>query len=429
MERVKILFLLIFFVSGLNATKIDGALEDSLIVQALLSEDDANYPRSQEIFLELYKNTGKLEYLIQASKEAMMYSGGEIEVIGKLKEYLQKQNNLKNLTPARMLIALYVKMGDLKQAEKYANLYLSKSDDIDDITLLATIKSEVGEYKEALRYFKKAYKVKRDDKILMEMVSILEKKLHKEKRAIKLLRKHIRKNPDASVAIYFKLIELYAKRKNFKQILKIYKDLYKRDPQKYFFKKIVSLSLYTNDTKGLIKFLEQNKGDEGLLYMLYKDENRFDKAIKLAQKRFQETKDPKWLAEKAILIYESAYQKRNITPKTLRTFQKLFEKALKMGVKEPLYLNYYGYILIDHDLNIEKGIKLVKEALKVKPHNSYYLDSLAWGLYKLGKCKEAYKIMKKVIAEEGVLKENEMKTHWESIRECNERIDNSSDMF
>jgi tetratricopeptide (TPR) repeat protein len=328
-----------------------------------------------------------------------------------------------------MLIALHAKMGDMKKAEEFADIYLSKSDDADDMNLIATIKVELKKYEDAIKYLKKAYQLEPNDKTLMEIVSILEKRLQNDEEAIRLIRKHIKKFPDTSTAVYFKLIELYAKEKNFKKILQIYKDLYKKDPQKYFFNKIVSLSLYTNDNKGLIKFLEENRGDEGLLYMLYKEEDKFEKAIELAKKRYDETKEPKWLAEEAILIYEDAYQKKSITPKVLKRFQKLFEEALEFGIKDSLYLNYYGYILIDHDLNIEKGIELVKEALKEEPNNSYYLDSLAWGLYKLGKCKEAYKIMRKVIAKEGVLKENEMKTHWESIRECNKKIDSTQDMF
>ncbi len=428
MERVKILFLLILFISGLSAKSDANLTEDVSIVTALLSEDDANYPKSQEIFLNLYKQTSKLEYLIQASREAMMYSGGEREVVELLKDYLTTHPNLKDLTPARMVVALYAKMGQIKLAQKFAKRYLSKSSDVDDLKLLATISVELKEYKEALRYLKRAYKIEPDDKIILDEVLLL-KKLNKDKEAIKLIKRHIKNNPKASVAIYFKLIELYAKRKDLKSVLRVYKELYAKEQQKYFLQKIVKLSLYLKDFDGLIEFLEKYKGNEGLLYLLYKEQDRFDKAIALAKKRFKETKKPKWLAEEAILMYEMAHQKKKITPELLKKFQKLFDKALKMGLKGGMYLNYYGYVLIDHDLDIEKGIKLVKEALKQKPNNSFYLDSLAWGLYKLGKCQEAYKLMKRVIAKEGILQESEIKTHWESIRECKKSFESTPDMF
>ena len=48
-------------------------------------------------------------------------------------------------------------------------------------------------------------------------------------------------------------------------------------------------------------------------------------------------------------------------------------------------------------MDIKKGIKLVKEALLKEPNSPFYLDSLAWGYYKIGKCKEAKKIMNKFV--------------------------------
>ena len=53
--------------------------------------------------------------------------------------------------------------------------------------------------------------------------------------------------------------------------------------------------------------------------------------------------------------------------------------------------------MIDFDIDVKKGISLVKSALKTSPNNIAYLDSLAWGYYKLNRCKEALDIMKKVI--------------------------------
>ena len=65
-------------------------------------------------------------------------------------------------------------------------------------------------------------------------------------------------------------------------------------------------------------------------------------------------------------------------------------------LKNPVHLNYYGYILIDHDLDINKGIKFVEKALEVEPNSAYYIDSLAWGYFKLGNCKKAKSEMDKI---------------------------------
>ncbi len=94
-----------------------------------------------------------------------------------------------------------------------------------------------------------------------------------------------------------------------------------------------------------------------------------------------------------------------------------FEKPLREGIKDSVYLNYYGYTLIDKDIDVERGVEIVKDALKEQPNNSYYLDSLAWGYYKLHMCKEAYKEMKRVIDMEG-LDEDDILQHWVAIQNC-----------
>jgi tetratricopeptide (TPR) repeat protein len=86
--------------------------------------------------------------------------------------------------------------------------------------------------------------------------------------------------------------------------------------------------------------------------------------------------------------------------------------------KKPLYLNYLGYILLDHSIDIKQGMKYVREALKMEPKSAFYLDSLAWGYYKLGNCKKALSIIKKVRKLEGG-DDNEVLKHFNIIKKCN----------
>ena len=82
--------------------------------------------------------------------------------------------------------------------------------------------------------------------------------------------------------------------------------------------------------------------------------------------------------------------------------------------------NYYGYILIDYDLDAKKGLMLVKKALKAYPNNLAFKDSVAWGNYKNHRCKEAYSYMKEVVDEAG-LTDEEIKLHWMQIQNCIEK--------
>ncbi len=60
------------------------------------------------------------------------------------------------------------------------------------------------------------------------------------------------------------------------------------------------------------------------------------------------------------------------------------EKAIRLDPKNADALNYLGYSLILRNEDIDRGIELVKRALKIAPNNPAYLDSLGWGYFKKG---------------------------------------------
>ena len=72
-------------------------------------------------------------------------------------------------------------------------------------------------------------------------------------------------------------------------------------------------------------------------------------------------------------------------------------------------------MLIDHDIDVEKGIELVQKALKAEPDSLYYIDTLAWGYYKLGKCKDAYTLLKPYESDRS---QPEVIEHLEKIKAC-----------
>ena len=86
------------------------------------------------------------------------------------------------------------------------------------------------------------------------------------------------------------------------------------------------------------------------------------------------------------------------------------------GMQNDIYDNYLGYLLIDYDLDVPRGIELVKRALSKDPTSLFYKDSLAWGYYKQKKCAEANELMKSVAAE---LKDDKtVIEHAEAIKKC-----------
>jgi tetratricopeptide (TPR) repeat protein len=191
--------------------------------------------------------------------------------------------------------------------------------------------------------------------------------------------------------------------------------MYTLDNKEEYLAKIIDAYVYKRDMEGAIVFLEKNQPDSELLYQLYKLKKDFSKALTLVDALYKKDKNAKWIAEKGVLIFENAKNKND--KKMIDDVLSHFEKAVKLGNDDSIYLNYYGYTLIDKEVDIKKGIQIIKDALVQQPNNTYYLDSLAWGYYKERKCDKAYKLIKRVVDEEG-LEEPEIIEHWQAIKQC-----------
>ncbi len=162
-----------------------------------------------------------------------------------------------------------------------------------------------------------------------------------------------------------------------------------------------------------IVFLETENIKDNLLLALYRTVNDTKKAYELLNYLYIKTNNLDYLAQIAILEFELASDKKVVIPEVIAKF----DKALEGGVKKAMYQNYLAYLLIDYNIDIKRGLDLVAKALKQEPKNLAYLDTLAWGEYKSKNCKKAYDLMKDIVHEAG-LEDNEIKQHWDKIKEC-----------
>jgi len=64
-------------------------------------------------------------------------------------------------------------------------------------------------------------------------------------------------------------------------------------------------------------------------------------------------------------------------------------KALAAAPASPTVLNFVGYLLADHDRDLEEARQLIGRAVADEPDNGAFVDSMGWVLYRLGKLAEA----------------------------------------
>lgn len=386
--------------------------EDEMIVRGIVSDEYKTYESSYQIYKKLFDDTGEEIYLFKEATSALLSRNHILESIGRLQEWNKQYPN--KIEVSRLLIPLYLTARQVKNARTEAKYLLEQSSEPLDLDLASNSFLYSGDFKRALELLSKIYETVPRESILLRMTEIMDEFTNERKKAIQLLETHRRMN-FASKDVYIKLLILYQKEKDIDGILDIYKALYEQDNNKQYLEKIINAYMFKRDIDGAITFLEEDKSRNDILFELYKIKKDYAKALIILDTLYKEDNNSKWIAEKGVLTFEKAKDKND--KEMIKSVIAYFEEAFKLGNDDSIYLNYYGYTLIDKEVDVKKGIKIISDALEQQPENTYYLDSLAWGYYKEGKCKKAYEMMKKVVEEEG-LKEPEIIEHWNAIKEC-----------
>ena len=216
------------------------------------------------------------------------------------------------------------------------------------------------------------------------------------------------------------LLSFYEKEKEREKVITLLENMYfyyKNSDNQFLLNKTKNLFIkyVSRDNINLaITFLEENNDEGEDLLNLYKITNQPEKASNLLERLYKNTNNIDYLAQQAIFKFEMTEDKQTVLNEVISKFETVLESSTNH-----VYQNYLAYILIDFDIDIKKGLELVKKALESEPDNIAYLDTLAWGEYKVKNCKEAYIQMKRVVDEIG-LDDEEIKSHWEKIQECKE---------
>ena len=77
--------------------------------------------------------------------------------------------------------------------------------------------------------------------------------------------------------------------------------------------------------------------------------------------------------------------------------EKDFLDSLEAKPDQAYVLNYLAYSWIEKGINIEKSLKMLEEANRIKSNDGYITDSLGWALYKLKKYDQAKEYLKKAV--------------------------------
>ena len=386
------------------------AAEDDYILFALRAEQVGNYKMASTLFEELYEKSSKKEYLYR-SLESELEAKNYEKLIERVDALLEEEDF--NAKLIRLKTLCYIALHNLDAALKLSVSLAAKTKKADDYLLASDVYVKRQEFDMAVKYLESAYAREYNEKILDKMSIVLYVNLGRKKDAIAELETHSRIF-GCSQLICNRLIAFYSNDNNVNGLLSAYLRFYDTYKSEKIAKKIIQIYTYKRDYLGLMDFLERYHSDDILLLQLYTSVKNYKKAYQLSDRLYDETSELDYLGQSAIYEYESAKDK-----KSKELLNHVVSKLTQVteSLKKPLYLNYLGYILIDHELDIKKGMDYIHTVLKYQPDSSFYLDSLAWGYYKLGNCQKAKKIMNRVVTLEGG-DDPEVKAHVQKIEKC-----------
>ena len=391
------------------------AAENQYIILALESENERLYYDARDLYFTLFDKTNNYEYFVKY-----------ITILTQLKDYeLVKEQvskyYLDNIKQEEVILRLYtfalLKLDEQKESlingEKLIKLF---PNDV-NYELLGSIYLDQKNSLKAYEFFEKAFEMNKSVNTFFNLTNILYYNLSKKEEAVNKIEQYILLNGhDFNLSI--QLLTFYEKEQKIDKIVPFLKEMYNEYKSN---NEIMSLNktkillvkyLAKDSVSTAIDFLEQNKEEDEVLLSLYKITNQPQKIYDLLEVLYLKSNNIDYLAQQAIIQFEMSEDKKKVLNEVVMKFDRVLYNS-----DNHIYQNYLAYILIDYDLNVRRGVSLVKKALEKDPKNIAFLDTLAWGEYKLKNCKEAFNQMKKVIDEVG-LDDEEIRTHWQKIKEC-----------
>lgn len=396
------------------ATAKDGFDENLYVIKALLAVENANHDEATELYEQLYEKTKNTDYLKEALRLAFFSKNVNFKSILALSQKVLKDD----VDVLRIQGANLMSENKLDEAAKIMKELVQKEDISKNHVMLSAVYSMQNDNKAALGELERAYELDRSVENLLRIVDLLYNKMNDKKEAIRHLESS-RRIDGCEVETCTALVDIYAQDGRYSDMIDVYESLFEATKEKIYLEKALGVYVFQKNYDAAIKFLQKYSYNDDALMDLYAATGDFAKAYKKAQEAFDKSFNLEYQAKMAIYQYErdTDKQTKKIDKDSLKQVIANFEKSA-VKLNNALYLNYYGYLLIDHDIDVKKGIELVNRALELEPGSVFYLDSLAWGYYKLGECKKADEIMQQVLHDEEFVNSPEGKEHINSIKEC-----------
>lgn len=392
-------------------------LEDFFILSAYDLEAQNSYEEAREIYLNLFFKTNNSIYLVNYLRVSLLMNDYKSIVENSKKYYFD------NIKDEEEILRLYsfalLNQKDFENALKYGLILVKKYKNSNNYELLGNIYLVKEDFKNSYESYLKANKYSNSASSIHALSGIEFFKFNQKDKAINRLQIAI-KDKNYNYLLVLQALLFFDTLKDDEKVNNLLKDSYKFYLENNLFyekQELINLIFERFKTEDkIIDFLVTNGIEDDFLLNLYISKGDKKNGLKLASKLYDINQIDDFLAYQAMFRYEIALEDNNLNNKELEDIIFMLEEVVETSSRA-LYQNYLAYILIDNDKDYLKGIALVKDALSQDPENYAYIDTLAWGEYKIKNCKKALELIKIVIEKVG-LEDKEVKLHYEKIKEC-----------
>lgn len=383
---------------------------ETYILAALDAQIRQKNPLALAYYETLYAKTKNQEYLYQALRLLELEDNPK-QLSDAVHEALKTHPN--DTTLKRFAIIVLLKNGKYAQAAQESLSLSEQTKNNNDYALLADSYLKMGNYQAGYHALKQNYDSTHSHRVADQLALLMYAHLGQKKEAIVFLKEHTEKYT-LNETVGKRLASFYADSGDLDDAALLYEKIYDLNPDPTVAQEVIKIYAYQQNTPKLTEFLEKSQVNDPALLQLYVQKKEFTKASELAKKLYKQNQNPLYLAQSCAFAYEAASNKND--PLILTEVIDGLKQA-NNEMSSPLYLNYLGYLMIDHNLNITEGMTYVKKALDKEPDSPFYLDSLAWGYYKQGECTDALRLIKQVESMIGT-SEDEVKAHLKAIEKC-----------
>ena len=362
------------------------------IVTGWAFADEGNFENAETIFDEIGKGSSLAQFS-QMQKASMLAAYGRYESALNTIENLEKNSNRISIDARALKVQLLLKLDNKEEATEYFSKIFGDGVNSDAANLRMQVEDHPNAYS------------------IEESLSLEAGIAY----AFYAIADILKDDSDPNTALLYVRLAQYLNENSQKAIL-LAADLLEQMGQydlavEEYAKISPSSSYFLSSELGRVGALRDGGKTEAALEVLYYLSREFSdigivhNSLGDFLRREERYSEAKIAYDRAVDIYREnnnvswvVLYARGITHERLQEWDKAesdFRNALTINPDQANVLNYLGYSLIDRGEKLDEAMTMIEKAVSLQPESGYIVDSLAWGLFKLGQYETAIPHMEK----------------------------------